>query len=98
MINDIINIFALNLKKINVSEETQKYIDEKFNTIKIKNATQKIIKIINSLFRFEFIETETDNNKHTNYILSDIATELKDINDKLNIQHTLEQELNEVFN
>lgn len=82
--NNINNIFDLDLKKIIVSDDTNKYIEEQFK-LKIKNPKQKIIKIINSILG-QVIDnvSYSSKSKSSNYKFSYMSEELNDIYKKRN--------------
>ena len=82
--NQVDDISKLNFKEIKVSDETNKYINENFKTT-IKNTNQKIIKLINSVFGLELIESKqiSPKSKACKTQFTELSNELFEIYDRL---------------
>ena len=78
--NKMKNLNEINYNKIELSEETEKYINENYKS-SIKNKNQKIVKILNSLLSCELItiENKSENSKATKYAVSELAEQLQEI-------------------
>ena len=101
--NNIESLYDLNFKKIIISEETEKYINDNFKST-IKNNNQKIIKLINHIVSYPIIVNEkvgkSKKSKKTTYKFSNLAFEMNDIynNYLINKEKIIKKKENDIWN